>query len=302
MDLLKTTDREAAYEVESLRGADDYVREQVVRLHAQAYPEADSAFIPLFFRTVKAMFEGKWGRYQAIDTAYHDFEHTLQATLCWTRLVANRHLCQEEPLLDARMFHIGLVAVLLHDVGYLKEVGDKVGTGAKFTFVHERRSCEIAQLCLSEMGWPVDSIFSVQHCISCTGPRAVISSIPFRSREEKILGQSICTADYIGQMSDPAYVEKLPTLFCEFEESDNFRQIPTEERLFPSAYEMIARTPQFWEHGVLPKLQKECGGLFRFLEVPYSSGHNPYFRKIEANIDRIRSMDSAAIRALAGRK
>ncbi len=254
---------------------------------SRAFPGEDTGFIAPWFSLVARLFRGEYPGYQAMDTVYHDLEHTLQATLCWTRLMCNRQRTGVNPQMSLRDFEAGLVAILMHDLGYLKDETDGIGTGAKYTFVHERRSCEIATLILEELGWARNRIFVVQHLILCTGPRAVIDSIPFVSEMERIMGLAVTTADYLGQMSDPAYPEKLAPLFREFEESDNYRGTPQEKRLFHSSEEMIGKTPGFWRHMVLPKLNNECMGLYHFLAEPWPNGRNPYIEAVEENIRRI---------------
>lgn len=261
--------------------------QRTTEIFRQAFPGEDTGFISPWFGLIAKLFKGAYPGYQAMDTVYHDLDHTLQATLCWVRLVCNRQRTALQPQMTIRDFEAGLVAILMHDLGYLKDEKDGIGTGAKYTFVHERRSCEIATLILDELGWARAKIFTVQHLILCTGPRAVIDSIPFVNEIERIMGLAVTTADYLGQMSDPAYPEKLAPLFREFEESDNHRGTPKEKRLFQSADEMIAKTPGFWRHIVLPKLTNECGGLFHFLAEPWPNGSNPYMEAVEDNIRRI---------------
>lgn len=253
---------------------------------SEATPEATEAV----FHEVVQIFDGHLPFFQRIDTVYHNLEHTLQATLCWARIFRGYRENGGSPQLTHAHFRLGLASVLLHDLGYLKEEHDELGTGAKFTFVHERRSCELAQIYLSERGWSQPDIFAVQHMISCTGPRAIIDAIPFRHRAEKVLGQMLCTADYLGQMSDPDYLAKLPILFKEFEESDNYRGIPKERRLFGSVESLIAQTPVFWNFTVLPKLEYDCGGLFRYLAIPYPDGPNPYLDQVALNLAQIQAI------------
>lgn len=266
----------------------DTVAEAVARIEATLFPEEnDAGAIRSLFAEVEGMFAGRFACFQAMDTPYHDFEHTLQATLCWAQIAANYQQRVSRMKITPEFFRIGLVAVLLHDIGYLKEEDDEHGTGAKFTFVHERRSCELAHICLSANGWSQQDIFAVQHIISCTGPRAVIDTIPFRHRLERVLGQMVCTADYLGQLSDPCYVEKIPALFLEFEESDNYRGIPAQRRVFRNLDALYAGTRQFWEHHVLPRLEDECNGLFRYLSPEFGPRPNAYLAAIEENIRRL---------------
>jgi len=265
----------------------DEVVAEVERIHSELFGQSDSGFIAQSVHDVCAMFEGQFGNFQASDTIYHDLEHTLQATLCWAHLFEGYTQNGGHMQLDQRDFRIGLLASLLHDIGYLKDESDEDGTGAKFTCEHERRSSEMAQLYLFDREWRQRDIFAVQHLISCTGPRAFIDAVPFRDEREEVLGMMLCTADYLGQMSDPRYLEKLPILFQEFEESDNFRDIPPSERIFHSAEELIQRTPDFWRESVLPKLNDECGRLYQYLAKPYPDGSNPYIERIEEHLDMI---------------
>ncbi len=264
------------------------VSSAVVEIQQDIFPVADSRLVSEVLRDTESLFEGSYWDYQGMDTVYHDLEHTLQATLCWIRIMANRHLLEVEPVMTPHSFICGLFAVLLHDIGYLKEAGDNIGTGAKYTFVHEHRSCDLAELYLTEKGWSKPDIFVVQHLISCTGPRSIPDAIPFKDNLERINGEAICTADYLGQISDPNYIEKLPFLFKEFEESDDYREIPRENRMFKSSRELLHLTPYFWKKIVLPKLDRECHALFKFLAHPYPDGENPYLEKVESNITTIR--------------
>lgn len=268
----------------------DAVSREVVSLFTSIFPGEDASRIPVYFSDVEDMFAGKYRDYHAMDTSYHDLEHTYQATLCFIRLITQRQRAGATPAIDPHLFEAGLVAILFHDMGYLKKRSDTEGTGAKFTFVHERRSCEFVDVYLSDRGWDKEDIFSVQHLISCTGPRSIIDSIPFNGPIERTLGEAVCTADYLGQMSDPGYVDKLPVLFEEFEESDNHRGIDHGDRMFQSVEDLMRSTPFFWHKIVIPKLQKDCHGLYKFLADPYPDGPNPYMERVEHNISKVRAI------------
>lgn len=266
----------------------------VIQLGRELYPrEVERERIERLFDDVTGIFEGRLAYFQRMDAAYHNLEHTLQAVLCWSRILHGYQRHTTGPRISGDFFHLGLVAVLLHDIGYLKEEYDEHGTGAKFTLVHERRSCELAQIFLAQRGWANADICAVQHMISCTGQHAVIDAIPFRHPPEKILGQMLCTADYLGQMGDPNYPGKLPVLFQEFEESDTYRGVPMARRHFSSLEDLLARTPGFWYDEVLPKLEYDCGGLYKFLAVPYPHGDNPYLEAVHNNLDQVRGLLAA---------
>jgi hypothetical protein len=73
-------------------------------------------------------FQGRHRNYQAIDAGYHDLEHTLQGDIVHGA-VAFPVSFREQPVLTQRMFELGLLAILLHDTGYLKQHGDDGARG-----------------------------------------------------------------------------------------------------------------------------------------------------------------------------
>lgn len=265
------------------------VCELVSGLFQEVFPDADLKFIPPLFESVVDMFAGRYHGYQPMDTYYHDLEHTLQATLCFVRLIVNRSHTNAEPVLTEKDFSMGLIAMLLHDMGYLKETNDHEGTGAKFTHVHEMRSCAHAHKYLSNLDWPEKDILTVENLIRCTGPRSNICNIDFANSTERMLGQAVCTADFIGQMSDPAYVEKLPGLYKEFLESYEYQKLSEEERDFKSYGELLKMTPTFWREFVHGKLSDECANIWQFLKDP-ETDENPYIDSVEKNIIAIEKL------------
>jgi len=253
------------------------------------FPDADPLFVPRVFGWAIECFTGNYRDYQAVDALYHDFEHTLQGTLCLARLLRGRHRARAEPQLTQHMFQLGLVAILLHDTGYLKKRQDTEGTGAKYTVVHVRRSADFAAELLREKGFKVGDIKAVQNMILCTGVNAALEVIPFQSELEKVLGWALGTADLLGQMAAEDYVDKLPILYSEFAEAAAYTKDRTQFiTMFSSAADLMRKTPTFWEKFVRVKLDRDFGGLHRFLNDPYPSGPNSYFERVEANIERLR--------------
>jgi hypothetical protein len=49
----------------------------------------------------------------------------------------------------------------------------------------------------------------------------------------------------------------------------------------------MRKTPDFWKKYVLPKINNEFWGLYRFLNQPYPNGPNDYLRRVEANIAKV---------------
>src|SRR5437016_5596647 len=104
------------------------VAKAVLDTFQEMYPNTPINLIDKLFRDIEDTFCGRNPDYQAIDLKYHDFEHTLQATLCLLRLIEGRHSSRAKPLILARHFELAIAAMLLHDTGYLKLRSDRVGT------------------------------------------------------------------------------------------------------------------------------------------------------------------------------
>jgi len=265
------------------------VQGEVQAAYQTMFPDAAPQFVPRAFGWAIACFTGHYRDYQAVDALYHDFEHTLQGTLCLVRLLRGRHAAGVDPRLSQRMFQLALLAILLHDTGYLKRRGDTAGTGAKYTVIHVNRSAEFAAQLLQEKGFAPGDIKAVQNMISCTGVNAALSVIPFQSELEKIAGFALGTADLLGQMAAEDYTDKLPILYAEFAEAAAYSKDRTQfVALFTSADDLMQKTPIFWEKFVRMKLDRDFGGVHQFLNDPYPAGPNSYVERIEANMARLR--------------
>ena len=254
----------------------------------EMFPDADRYFVQKVFTWANACFTGQYRDYQAIDARYHDFEHTLQGALCLARLLYRRHAVSAIPVLPQKMFELGLLAILLHDTGYLKKKEDTEGTGAKYTLIHVSRSSGFAALLLGEKGYSAPDIRTIQHMIRCTGVNVDLKSIPFDNELDRLVGFGLGTADLLGQMAANDYVPKLPILYAEFAESARYNDGKmTSAGSFASAEDLMRKTPLFWEHYVRPKIERDFEGLYRFLNMPFPDGPNYYLDRIKANIARL---------------
>lgn len=253
----------------------------------------DSEFLVRAFAWLEATFAGDNPAFEPLDTRYHDLEHTMQGTLCLARLLEGWHQAPGIPALNPRAVRLGLVAILLHDTGYLKRRGDHLGTGAKFTPIHVQRSAEVAAEWLPSQGFSAADIAEVQSMIRCTGVSAEVRTLQFASDLTRRVGCALATADLLGQMAATDYVDRLPSLFEEFAEAAARPDpaVPATTvgmQSFRSAAELIARTPEFWRDHVRPRLDGEFEGVHRYLNHPWPEGPNEYLIRIEANLERIR--------------
>lgn len=265
------------------------VEEHVQAIYRRMFPEGERGFVSRSFGWAEECFTGHHPGYQAVDAAYHDFEHTLQGTLCLARIWQGRAAAGIAPVVPRRLVELSLLAILFHDTGYLKKIGDTEGTGAKYTMTHVARSADFAAGYLSLKGLPAAEIQVVRNMIYCTGVSVRLAKIPFQSAEERLAGCALATADLLGQMAADDYVAKLSELFEEFAEAVRFAGSETAGMLarYKDADELRRETPQFWRNYVLPRLESEFGAQDRFLNQPWPDGPNPYLERIERNLSVI---------------
>jgi len=253
------------------------------------FPAGNPLFVGEAFRWAVDCFEGRREGYLPIDVQYHDLEHTLQGVLCISRMLLRRGELKIEPGVDQRHFELGLLAMLFHDAGYLKKRGDFTGTGAKYTLIHVDRSADFAAAFLEGHHFLAHEIRAVQNMIRCTGLGVKLDAIDFQNPIERVVGCALGTADLLGQMAAPDYVDKLPILYLEFAETARYTGKASAAGAFLSAEDLMRKTPAFWEKFVLPKLDGEFGGVVRVLSDPYPGGPNDYIDRVNANIARLRS-------------
>jgi hypothetical protein len=270
------------------------VEAEIRAAYLAMFPDADKDFVRTLFQWGVDCFEGRYKDYLPIDARYHDLEHTLQGALCMAHLLRNRHNTNAEPRLTRRMFELGLLAIFMHDTGYLKKKGDTGGTGAKYTLTHVDRSIQFAGELMFGHDFAIEDILAVQNMIRCTGVNVKLDAIPFQDELERITGFALGTADLLGQMAAPDYVDKLPVLYSEFAEAAGYNGGKMKAGgFFSSAEDMMQKTPAFWENYVQQKINRDFRGVFRFLSVPYPDGPNPYIQRIDANIARLRRLLAA---------
>lgn len=272
------------------------VLREVEAIFLNIFPNANSNFVPKAFDWALDSFNGKYDNYQPIDARYHDLEHTMQGTLCFMRLLQGYQRTHVPPALTEPMVQLGLLAILLHDTGYLKTRDDNEGTGAKYTLIHVNRSCDFAAKMLGEKGYSRPQIQAVQNMIRCTGVNVDLAKIPFATEEERILGYSLGTADLLGQMAAEDYIDKLGILFSEFEESARYNKGKfSSAGAFANVDELRTKTPLFWEKYVLPKINGDFRGLYQYLGRPVAQADNSYVQRIRHNLERLqRELQSAA--------
>lgn len=263
---------------------------QVRMLYYRQFKEGDFGPIEEVLTDVVRLFNGEFQGYQACDTQYHDLRHTLEATLIMAEILVGMY---KSDLISRELFELGIIAVLLHDSGYIKKEADKQGSGAKYTLRHVERSAEFTGqylAYLAERGYDKTSIRQVKNMIRCTGLTVDLKKINFGSEEEKKVGSALGSADLLGQMAADNYVEKLPLLFKEFKEAYEYEggieKVASQGvKVFFSAEELIEETPAFWQYVLQHRLPLEFGSVFEYLDPAVEKD---ILARIERNINKIK--------------
>ncbi|MDP1548477.1 MAG: hypothetical protein Q8L87_20890 [Anaerolineales bacterium] len=170
------------------------------------------------------------------DALYHDMDHTIMVSLAGLSIIEGKHLREGGVTPDDWMHY--MIAVLLHDIGYVKGVcrndtkemfatgvGDELvyispdGTDVSLTPYHVDRS----KLFVRER-FGAGLLEDMSKHLDAERVALYIEMTRFPSPKEKTysdtkgLGGLVRAADFVGQLGDPDYFRKSPALYYEFQE------------------------------------------------------------------------------------
>ncbi len=192
------------------------VMDEVLFIMTLMTPQADHTPLENAFNLTFSLYRGVWPAEQACNTQFHDLRHITDTVLAMARLIHGAMI--EGSNLDHRHILLGLVAALTHDSGYIQDIGDAAGTGAKYTAVHVERSLDFLERYGQRYGLMPQEIPACKDIVRCTDLDTDIENLPFASETISQLAKLLGIADLIGQMGDRIYLEKLFYLFREFKE------------------------------------------------------------------------------------
>jgi hypothetical protein len=193
------------------------------------------------------------------DALYHNVDHTILVTLVGQQVLRGKHI-REGGVTAEDWLHYA-VSLLCHDIGYIKGVcqADSEGvyatgvesspvkltpgaTDASLTPYHVDRG----KLFVKERfgGHKLIDVQLIQECIEPT-------RFPVPSKEDHpdttSLPGLVRAADLIGQLSDPRYLNKIPALFHEFQETG------VNDKLgYKTPADLRRNYPKFYWNGVYP--------------------------------------------------
>lgn len=231
-----------------------WISDRYQTLFGQFGPRQDHFLIEIITPAIEAIAHS--------DAPYHTLEHTLQVMKVGQFILEGKQH-QESTVSPKDWLHF-MVALLCHDIGYVKGIFERdychrhqyfngkggwvtissTATGAALTDCHVDRSKAYVSMYLNH---PHLDIHTVQHYVEVTRfpiPNETIY-------QSKLSYGGLCrAADLLGQLSDPCYLEKLPALFQEFEET-GMNQILG----YTTHRDLKAGYPQFFWNVVYPYIK-----------------------------------------------
>jgi len=193
------------------------VLEEVKTIFLKMFNAGDFALVSAVFEDAVALFAGKFPGFKACDTPYHNLKHSTDVFLAMSRLIHGAHV--EGVAMRAMDASMGLIAALMHDVGYMQKDSENYDSSAKLASVHVDRGIAFMNHLLTQKGCSQDSILACEQAILCTDLEKPLTTIPFASPSGELIGKMLASADLLAQTSDRTYLEKLPLLYREFKEA-----------------------------------------------------------------------------------
>ncbi len=193
------------------------------------------------------------------NAAYHDLSHTILATLTGQEILIGKHL-KGEKISSKNWVHY-LISLLCHDIGFIRGAcrNDKLCNCCYSSGIDDHMivfNCSHTDASLSPyhvdrskrfvaeqfQGHPLLDVNIIQELIEFT--RFPVPQHRFY-QDTACYGGMTRSADLIGQLSDLYYLDKLPDLFAEFEETGvnqimGYQHPDDMRREYPSFYRNVA--------------------------------------------------------------
>ncbi len=203
------------------------------------------------------------------DAPYHDLQHTLYVTTVGLEIMRGKHIVQRTTADD--WLHV-TVSLLCHDIGYVRGVcrGDTCDSfvidDKGNTFMPPRGATDASLMPYHiERGkiFVRERLTDVPNLDAKRVERAIeLTRFPFPDdddhKETDTEAGLVRSADLIGQMADPQYLQKLSRLFQEFVETGADKALG-----YQSAADLAESYPSFFWQNVQPYISD----AIRYLEL-----------------------------------
>jgi len=270
------------------------VRAAVGDLFGALFPSNSFDSVWLAFHDFERVFTGRDPSYHAVDTTYHDMQHTLDMTLALARLIAgHERSVEKKDRLGPDRAELAIVSALFHDVGYLRHRQRDAGAvnGAVFTRTHVSRSGRYLEDYLPRIGLehftPV-----VSRIVHFTGYELSIDQIELDDPKDSVVGHLLGTADLVAQLADRCYLEKCrDRLYPEFVLGGlAIDDRPEGKVLYRSAEDLLGKTLSFYQTSARLRLENNFNRVYRYFEAFFERGESPYIRFIRKNLTFLNSV------------
>ena len=273
-----------------------HVKLEVLRIFRALYVRNEAPALSSAFDDMVRLYRGEYPGYAKCDTEYHDIQHVLDVTLAMVRLLDGYERSRKEEAvpIDERLFQLGTICALFHDMGYIRRTSDKRHlNGAEYTLVHVTRGGRFLRDYLPTIG--MEEFAEVAGALlHFTGYERPVASIRVPAPVYRLIGSLLGSADIIAQMSDRCYLEKCrDRLYAEFVAGGITRKKTEqgEEVVFASPEDLLRKTPGFFR-GAEKRLHDDLGDAYQFAESHFR-GPNLYMEAVKQNIRFVENQASA---------
>lgn len=265
-----------------------HVKTELDRLFRLLYPGASHSVMDRAFHDAIRLYHGEYPGYLACDTSYHDLQHVMEVTLAMARLMDGYERSRNgTPAFGVRLFQLGVVTALFHDMGYLRKAHDnKAKNGAEYTIIHVSRGARFLKEYLPQIGC-ADYADLAAELIHFTGFEKSVSEIRVQDPLHRLIGSLLGSADIIAQMSDRCYLEKCrDRLYAEFVVGGIAKKRDSsggDQVVFASGDDLVGKTPAFFETAV-KRLETDLGSAHNYAATHFG-GFNLYMHAAAKNVN-----------------
>jgi hypothetical protein len=253
------------------------------------------------FADFAALYRGQYVGYQASDTRFHDVQNVMEVTLAMARLMDGYERSRRDsPPLGTRLFQLGILLALFHDIGYLRKTSDFTATnGAFYTASHVSRGAQFLREYLPQVG--LDDVKETgAELLHFTGAEKSIADIAVSDPLLRFLGNLLGSAEIMAQMADRCYLEKCrDRLYPEFVEAglagrQTAQTATGDEILYKSGEDLVQQTPAFFEAAV-NRLEDDLDGVYNYAATHFG-GYNLYIHAATRNVHFAKEVSSGNLK------
>lgn len=228
-----------------------------------AFPNHALDTVAAAFKGIVAIYEGRNPDFKACSTGYHNLQHTTDTFLAMARLLHGGAVLGKT--FTSEQVAMSLIAALFHDSGYIQDITDTEGTGAKHTHGHEERSADLLERYCRSAGISQNNLRLGRLLILSTDLAKSNEEDAARSPEINLLCRLMVAADLLAQMSERNYLEKRLFLYREFQEAGIYD--------YPNELALLNKTIGFYDF-IDQRLEHSANQIDRFLEAHFEKRWN----------------------------